>query len=119
MKFLIILLFVVCSMNIVAFNAYSESITISKEDFGDRWPFTVSQGKLSCSGNAVTFKANGKIYAVNGTAKSRGFAEINEIWKNDEEMIKILKESFLGEDIGSPPKINIGPIIDKGLSLCK
>jgi hypothetical protein len=119
MKLKNIFLFIVFSITLLASNANAKSITISKENFGNSWPFTVSQGELSCSGNSVTFKANGKTYAVNGTAKSRGYAPINEIWKDDEKMIKILKESFPGEDIGPPPKINIGPIIDKGLSLCK
>ena len=89
------------------------SIMITESEFGERWPFTISRGTLSCTPSGkfgiVTFTANGKTYAVNGIAKGHakqnGWREIDEIWK--------VNPSFPGT------KINMHPIIEKGLSLCK
>lgn len=96
------------------------SVEISANEFGKKWPFTVASGKLMCADpGAVTFAANGKVYAVNGLAKSnRKNAEIREIWKDDSESAHaqyMLKQ-------GRPdlvPKISIAPIIDRGLILCR
>jgi hypothetical protein len=59
--------------------------------------------------HVLTFTAGGKTYGLNGTArnleKQRGYADIREIWKDD--------------PVDSGAKINIGPIIEKGLSLCE
>lgn len=76
------------------------------------WPFTVPEGTLLCApygvgGNqqSVTFVANRTMYAVNGTAKSTGqFEEIEAIWKDNPEI--------------PGTKVNIGPMLEKGLSLC-
>lgn len=96
------------------------SIEISTAEFGDKWPFTVSSGKLMCSPpGSVTFAANEKVYAVNGLAKSnRRNADIREIWKDDTEsqhaqyMLKQGRPDLV-------PKISISPIIDRGLKLCR
>jgi Double zinc ribbon/Protein of unknown function (DUF2511) len=54
---------------------------ISSTEYGDRWPFTVSDGVLSCvavgklgatSVGAVYFRVGATNYAVNGVAKGRG-----------------------------------------------
>ena len=73
------------------------------------WPFTVSGGTLRCNprdgGGAVTFEADDKVYAVNGPALTlRGGEDIRTIWR----------------DTGDPvaPKVNIGPVIERGLDLC-
>jgi hypothetical protein len=93
--------------------ADGSSATVKAADYGDAWPFKVSEGVVSCAlfGNRlhiVTFTAGGKTYALNGTArnlaKERGYAEVDAIWRED--------------PIGRGIKVNIGPIIDKGLSLC-
>ena len=88
------------------------SVVITESEFGERWPFTISRGTLSCTPfgkhGIVTFTANGKTYAVNGLAKGRakqnGWREIDEIWKAN--------PSFPGT------KTDMHPIIEKGLSLC-
>jgi hypothetical protein len=88
--------------------------TITKRELGTKWPFTVTSGQLECiKGQAVIFHANGKIYGVNGFAKSLGYAAIDPIWRGDPEMKKLLAGtgSFI-------PKVDIGPVINKGLSLC-
>ena len=69
------------------------------------WPFTVPDGTLMCTSQRVTFTANRTMYALNGAAKSTGqFAPIDAIWKDDPSHPGL--------------KINLGPMIQKGLSLC-
>ncbi len=88
--------------------------SISERDYGDKWPLLVSKGKLNCEGagsnhGAVTFKAAGETYAVNGIAlsraKKRGWKKIDEIWKDNPDVPGL--------------KMDLTPIIEKGLSLCK
>lgn len=86
------------------------SISISSSDVGkpwtgQNWPFTVSKGTLACAADAVTFSANGTTYAVNGFASSRGYADIAPIWRDN--------ASIPGT------KINIGAVLDPGLTLCR
>jgi hypothetical protein len=94
--------------------------TISADEYGKQWPFTVSRGQLACSGSgAVTFTANGKTYAVNGLAKSdRRNSNIEEIWKSDSDS-ELAKYMLNKNRPDLVPKISIGPIIDSGLKLCK
>ena len=67
-------------------------------------------GRLSTgqSVGAVTFTAKGKTYAVNGIArghaKSRGWHDVDQIWKKDPEI--------------PGARVNIGPLISRGLALC-
>ncbi|MGV0748262.1 DUF2511 domain-containing protein [Mycolicibacter minnesotensis] len=87
---------------------------VSEETWTDGpWPLTVSEATLMCvrqgvggGQQSVTLAANRKMYAVNGTAKSTGqFEDIDEIWAND---------------VAYPGlKVNIGPLLTKGLSLCE
>jgi hypothetical protein len=94
--------------------------TISAGEYGKEWPFTVSSGRLACSGaGAVTFTAKGKTYAVNGLAMSdHRNSNIREIWKDDSEsehakyMLKQGRPDLV-------PKVSISPIINRGLKLCK
>ena len=93
--------------------AYAGSANINESEYGEKWPLTVAGGTINCTpiGNLgiVTFTSNEKTYAVNGTARSRakqnGWREIDEIWKANPSIPGI--------------KINISPVLDKGLSLCK
>jgi len=58
-------------------------------DFGEKWPFTVSEGFVKCIMGGVIFKANGNDYALNGKAISQkdvyGYSELEEIWAFDEK----------------------------------
>lgn len=81
---------------------------LGRADFAD-WPLTVESGTLKCEGSGgvgrVTIEVDGKTYAVNGSAKGdKANADITPIWAAD-----------------STPglKKDIGPLIQKGLSLCK
>ncbi len=79
---------------------------ITKAEYGDRWPLTVDRGTVECVGaGAVLFHTAGETFAVNGLALSTtDHADIREIW------------------IDSPAypslKINLSPVIDRGLALC-
>lgn len=87
----------------------SSKLPISKAELGDSWPLTVDSGYLECwKSNAVLFHANGRTYAVNGTARgwrhTEGWRDIEEIWADDP------RPGYYGKDIS--------PILDRGLSLC-
>ncbi len=103
-------------------------LKLTEEQYGDKWPLTVSSGYVECKNNAVIFHSNGNTYAVNGVAKSQGYSEINAIWKNDPDFFEMAAEIAKVENtavdeiikkMGSPNKISIGPILDSGLKLCK
>jgi hypothetical protein len=83
---------------------------ITKQELGADWAFTVDEGILACDGKngvgAITFTANNKTYAVNGSAKQTNkYEPIDSIWAED--------PSIKGA------KKNIGTIIQRGLKLCK
>jgi hypothetical protein len=83
--------------------AYDELVPelISEAD----WPLTVRRGTLTCvDGLFVVYAVGGVTYAVNGTARGRGYDEIEPIWADDPEIEGI--------------KVSIKPLIDVGLSLC-
>lgn len=62
------------------------------------WPLSIPEGVLQCSGGQVTLEAGGQVWAINGTAKGTGrYRDVSEIWPRQE---------------------NIGPLIQRGLSLC-
>lgn len=87
--------------------------TVSKADVPKgAWPLTVDKGTVNCEGTegagVVTFEApDGTVYAVNGTAKTQqpDLPEIEEIWRKDPDV--------------PGARINLSPVIDKGLELCK
>ncbi len=97
--------------------------TITDADYGEDWPFTVSEGLLKCSQNEVTFVSGGVAYAVNGSAKAAGFADIEPIWKYDikmlEELAGVYDKTVEEMKVEAPMRINIGAIIKTGLELCK
>lgn len=77
---------------------------ISEATWAGEWPFTVPEGTLMCAApSRVTFTANRTMYALNGPAKqAKSFEDINDIWKSS----------------GPGLKVNLGPAIDEGLTLC-
>lgn len=85
------------------------SAEVSLAKMKDAWPFTLDKGVLRCESSLVTFSANGKTYAVNGSAKTKGrtagWTDVREIWKDNPAI--------------PGTKISIGPMITKGLELCK
>ena len=88
---------------------HAETLTITSAEYGDKWPFTVNEVKLSCRNvAAVLITANGKTYTLNGKAKTQ---------------FKQLPDS---RDITKPnPKYGAGAVmtlpsdmIQRGLALC-
>ncbi|WPD17984.1 DUF2511 domain-containing protein [Thermaerobacter composti] len=92
--------------NETASSSHDEALgtRISAEDLGEEWPLTVDSGYLRCDQQAVIFHHDGVDYAVNGTAKSRGLPPIDPIWAD-------------GDIAGT--KKDIGPLIQRGLTLCE
>jgi hypothetical protein len=54
---------------------------VSRQDFHWKWPFSVGHGTLGCTENAIVFRNEGKTYALNAAARSRGFALVDPIWR--------------------------------------
>lgn len=83
---------------------------IRQADYGEAWAFTVDEGVIGCEpGGRVIFRQGGNTYAVNGTAMTwaerYGYSDIDPIWRTD--------------PTGRTPKVDIGPFITLGLSLCE
>ena len=110
----VVLLLVVAALGAFAFTIFSpppsyhrlgqpylrSSLLVSRADFGADWPLTVESGVLSCiAPSSVVFEANGRMYAVNGAAKSQtGLAAINAIWADNPSVAglkKILPRSLI------------------------
>ena len=53
----------------------------SRTDFDWKWPFSIGHGTLGCSDAAIVFRYDGKTYALNAAARSRGFAIVDPIWR--------------------------------------
>ena len=101
---IIVLMIALVCMAITTSNAGGK-IEITSQEYGEDWPFTVSKGTLECKDDAVIFHANGSKYAVNGTAQRLGALRINPIWKDNPAI--------------PGTKISVGPLISRGLDLCK
>lgn len=128
---ILVLCFSVLSTQAAARN----QMTISKDQFGDKWPLSVNSGVVEClaiGNGSVVFEAKGKTYAVNGTAKGfakrYGFHSIEDIWLDDPKFFEMAQEIAKSENepvdevmksMGTPTKIDIGPVLDSGLKLCK
>jgi hypothetical protein len=78
---------------------------VTASTFQGEWPLAVPTAYLVCTNGSVTAEINGVQYAVNGTARSRGYPEIEPYWRFDPEA-------------GVGLRVNIGPFISYGLSLC-
>lgn len=89
----------------------SNEARMTRADLGADWPLTVDEGVVSCEGiseglGEIYFTAEGTKYAVNGLAQGASEGpDIDVIWADNPEMEGL--------------KINIGPIIDRGLELCE
>jgi Protein of unknown function (DUF2511) len=75
-------------------------IEVNQSQYANHWPFEVEQARLRCEGKgAVILTVRGTDYAVNGMAASSRYRPIQAVVID--------------------PKIDIGPIISRGLKLCK
>jgi hypothetical protein len=83
---------------------------LTAQEFGADWPFTVRSIEIWCTERReVVFRAAGTIYALNGTAK--GAAKKNG-WEDD------LRPIWRDDPAVAGLKVNLSPILDRGLALC-
>lgn len=98
-----------CATMLTSVSAFSATLDLSRAQMKEAWPFTIEGGTLKCSGSLVTFTVGNKTYAVNGSAKTKGrtigWIDIAEIWRDNPAI--------------PGTKISIGPVISRGLELCK
>ena len=83
-------------------------VTVTAEQFGDRWPLTVDRGEVWCVDClAALFRdpETNTLYGLNGIAMSRGAEEIRPIWRDNPEI--------------PGTKIDIGVLIDLALERCR
>ena len=89
---------------------YAAEQQISADTFKGKWPFVTNKGVLSCMpgpggrGKVITFKTSAGVFAVNGTALSGGFADMEPMWLDNEEI--------------PGAKVSVRDVIDFGESLC-
>jgi hypothetical protein len=80
--------------------------SISAQDVGPQWPFTVSEVRVVCAPTLALFiTADGKAYAVNGQAerhpdlyKKGPLSQINDITKVDPQIAKLSPDSRMSLD---------------------
>ncbi|QDT49544.1 hypothetical protein Pan258_35970 [Symmachiella dynata] len=81
-----------------------KSVLVMREEFGNKWPLTVESGTIyRVETYGIVFQCQEGTFALNGFAHSRGFPEIDPIWKNDPNI--------------PGTKISISPLINVGLQL--
>ena len=74
-------------------------IEVNQSEYANHWPFEIEQARLRCEGKgAVILTVKGTDYAVNGMAASNRYRPIQAVIID--------------------PKIDFGPIISRGLTLC-
>lgn len=83
---------------------------VRRSEIGDAWPLTVEEVQVEClPGSVLLVHANGKRYALNGTAMGmadeRGYADIEDIWAPNPDL--------------PGTRINIRPIFDRAEATCR
>lgn len=78
---------------------------ITKEEFGDKWPFTVDEGRIECrQAGALVFVSGEFEYQLNGMASQLGYASINSVWRWNPDI--------------EGTRIPLTPVIQRAQSLC-
>lgn len=114
----------------MAFTALTFQVSageISHKDYGDKWPFSVEKGDIACRKNAVFFVVDGTAYAINGVASSQGYTDITPIWRENPEFLEQQKQIAKKEkkslaevqEIMGILRVDISPILNEGLKLCR
>ena len=120
---IVVVVFIIrsCSQN------SSEPLIISRAEMGDDWPFTVENGELRCDRDRVTFHTDGKMYALNGAAKtfSSNAKDILEISRANpafvmtpENPVRRLDESVRREVVKQMAECRAGRISNVGFEQC-
>lgn len=78
-------LFFLVLLSSAIFSCTDDSKLLSRNDFGEDWPFNVESGKVFCvDGISVVFETNGNSYALNDAARLSGnYKNIREILRSD------------------------------------
>ena len=83
-------------------------VSVSRQEYGDEWPFTVERGELWCvsPGRNVLFVADGVNYAVNDRARaSKRWVDIEgRIWREDPKI--------------PGTRVSLSNLIQRGLTFC-
>ncbi|ASK18374.1 DUF2511 domain-containing protein [Halomonas sp. N3-2A] len=78
---------------------------VTKDEFGENWPFTVDEGRIECrEAGALVFVRGEFEYQLNGTASQLGYTSINSIWRWNPDI--------------PGTRISITPIIQRAQALC-
>lgn len=93
-------------------NTTRNTLKFTKQEFVGKWPFSVDEMEVYCSGYAEIYgkASNGKTYALNGAAKSAS---------HDDPSISKVEEIWLDDPDWEGLKISYGEFISKGLVLCE
>jgi hypothetical protein len=92
----------------LAGHALAEHITVTADEYGANWPYTVDTVEIFCIRNAVFLDADGKRYALNGRAIGRYEGR----YPNARTLAKSY-EGIPGAKMPPPPGL-----IQRGLKLC-
>jgi hypothetical protein len=57
---------------------------VSEAQFGDAWPFTVSEGLIQCAGEGIVLQTSQGTYGLTGYTDTLGYTNIKDsgLWKN-------------------------------------
>ncbi|XUO88416.1 DUF2511 domain-containing protein [Halomonas sp. KM072] len=62
----------------------TRGVLVTREEYGDDWPFTVDSGRLDCrQGGAAVFTSGQWTYQLNGVASQKGYADLAPIWRDN------------------------------------
>ena len=82
------------------------------------WPLTIDGGVLTCTSGAVFITdQDGEMWPLNGKARSHHVRfgakpAVEPVWRVDQKLMDAFPDS------GATFRVNIGPLVKRGLSLC-
>jgi hypothetical protein len=79
---------------------------VRASQFGDNWPLTIDSAEVDCiEPSTAVARFGGRVFALNGMAMQRGFADIDPYWRADPKI--------------PGARVNIGLLIDSALAHCR
>lgn len=89
-----ILFSLACTLVFTSCVGIPEGVVFKKADYGEKWPFSVDQIEVYCSGIAkseIYFRSGDKVYALNGDARTMArtrrsaetFDDVDQVWLDD------------------------------------
>jgi hypothetical protein len=92
-------------------SAVANTLTVTEDEYGDEWPYVVSEGELECHINAVIMHTSRGTYSINGKAIGR--------YKGKYPEGRVISKQ---DPIIDDPRFRMPPphgLIQRGLDLCK